>query len=101
MDGASQKVHQALCIYGELKRSKTAGGEKTQAFVAQITAAMAQLSTDEQTTLQSLYILQMTQEETAEAEDVDPSTIARWKRKAIDRLALYLYPDSYLQDNGF
>lgn len=98
---AFQKAHQALCLYGDLKRSKTAGGEKTQAFVAQITAAMAQLSTDEQLTLQSIFILQMTQEETAEAVDCDPSTIARRKRRAIERLALFLYPDSYLQENGF
>lgn len=98
---AFQQAHQALCLYGELKRTRTAGGEKTQAFLAQITAAMAQLSTNDQLILQSIYVLDMTQEETAEAVERDPSTIARRKRRAVERLALYLYPDSYLQEKGF
>lgn len=97
---ACKQTHRALCVYGELKRMKTAGGEKTQAFVAQISAALAQLPTDELCIVQSLYIMQMTQEEAAEAVECDVSTVARRKRRALDRLALHLYPDQYLQDKG-
>ena len=97
---ACKQTHEALCVYGKLKRMKTAGGEKTQAFVAQISAALADLSEEEQLVVQSIYIRQMTQEEAAEAVDCDVSTIARRKRRIIDRLALHLYPDEYLQEKG-
>ena len=97
---ACKQTHKALCVYGELKRMKTAGGEKTQAFVAQVSAALALLTMKEQHVVQNLYIMQMTQEEAAEALDCDVSTIARRKRRVIDRLALHLYPDEYLRENG-
>lgn len=97
---ACKQTHEALCVYGKLKRAKTAGGEKTQAFIAQISAALADLSKEEQIVVQSLYIHQMTQEEAAEAVACDVSTIARRKRRIIDRLALHLYPDEYLQGKG-
>lgn len=97
---ACKRVDKALCVYGEIKRTKTTGGDQTREFVAQVTAAMGELSTDEQLTVQSLYILQMTQEEAAEAIDCDPSTISRRKRRALERLALILYTDQYLQEKG-
>lgn len=97
---ACKRTDQALCVYGQIKRTKTDGGERTRAFMAQVTAAMGELSTDEQLTIKSLYIMQMTQEEAAEAIDCDPSTISRRKRRAIERLALILYPDQYLTDNN-
>lgn len=97
---ACKQVQKALCVYGKIKRMKTTGGEKTQAFVAQVSAALAQLSTEEQHVVQSLYIREMTQEEAAEALDCDVSTIARRKRRVIDSLALHLYPDEYLQEKG-
>lgn len=99
MDACKRTDH-ALCVYGQIKRTKTDGGERTRAFMAQVTAAMGELSTDEQLTIKSLYIMQMTQEEAAEAIDCDPSTISRRKRRAIERLALILYPDQYLTDNN-
>ena len=79
---------------------KTANGDKTRAFVAEITAALLQLPTDEQLTIQHIYIMQLTNEETAEVMECDPSTVSRRKRRALDRLALYLYTDKYIQDNG-
>lgn len=97
---ACKQTHEALCVYGKLKRMKTAGGEKTQAFVSQLSAALALLSIEEQHVVQSLYIREMTQEEAAEALDCDVSTIARRKRRVIDSLALHLYPDEYLQEKG-
>lgn len=97
---AYKQTHRALCVYGELKRSKTAGGDKTQAFTAQINAALANLSIDDQSIIQCIYIMQMTHEEAAEALDCDTSTVYRRKRRAINRAALYLFPDQYLDDNG-
>lgn len=97
---AYKRVDKALCVYGEIKRTKTTGGDQTREFVAKVTAAMGELSTDEQLTVQSLYILQMTLEEAAEATDCDPSTISRRKRRALERLALLMYPDQYIQDKG-
>ena len=76
---ACKQTHKALCVYGELKRMKTAGGEKTQAFVAQVSAALALLTMEEQHVVQSLYIMQMTQEEAAEA--IAPPN---WKQKLVN-----------------
>lgn len=97
---ACKRVERALCVYGEIKRTKTEGGEQTRAFVARVSAALGELSTDELLTVQSLYVLQMTQEEAAEATECDPSTVSRRKRRAVERLALLLYPDQYLLDSG-
>lgn len=97
---ACKQAHRALCVYGEIKRTKTAGGEKTRAFIVKVSAALSHLSTDDQLIIQALYIRQMTQEEAAEAVDCDPSTVSRRKRRALERLALILYPDAYLQESG-
>lgn len=97
---AYKQAHRALCVYGEIKRTKTAGGEHTAAFVARVNAALANLSTEDQMTIQALYIRQMTQEQAAEAVDCDPSTVSRRKRRALERLALILYPDQYLKESG-
>lgn len=97
---ASKQAHRALCVYGEIKRTKTAGGEQTRAFMARMSAALAVLEDSEQLIIQALYIRQMTQEEAAEAVDCDPSTVSRRKRRALERLALILYPDQYLQERG-
>lgn len=97
---ACKQAHRALCVYGEIKRTKTAGGEKTRDFMAQVSAALAQLTTEEQLIVQALYIRQLTQEEAAEAVECDPSTVSRRKRRALERLALVLYPDQYLQERG-
>lgn len=97
---AYKQAHRALCVYGEIKRTKTAGGEHTQAFTAQVSAALAALGEEEQLIIQALYIRQMTQEEAAEAVECDPSTVSRRKRRALERLALILYPDQYLRESG-
>ena len=68
--------------------------------MAQVSAALAQLTTEEQLIVQALYIRQLTQEEAAEAVECDPSTVSRRKRRALERLALVLYPDQYLQERG-
>lgn len=97
---ACKRAERALCVYGEIRRTKTAGGEQTAAFVQRITAALGELSTDELLTVQCLYIRQLTQEATAEATECDPSTVSRRKKRAVERLALLLYPDDYLRENG-
>lgn len=97
---ACKQAHRALCVYGEIKRTKTAGGEQTQAFISQVSAALAHLDTEEQLIVQALYIRQLTQEEAAEAVECDPSTVSRRKRRALERLALILYPDQYLRERG-
>lgn len=97
---ASKQAHRALCVYGEIKRTKTAGGEQTRAFMARMSAALAVLEDSEQLIIQALYIRQMTQEEAAEAVDCDPSTVSRRKRRALERLALILYPDQFLRESG-
>ena len=97
---ACKRVERALCVYGEIKRTKTAGGEQTEAFMRRVTAALGELSTDELLTVQCLYLRQLTQEATAEATECDPSTVSRRKRRAVERLALLMYPDDYLRDNG-
>lgn len=97
---ACRRAEEALCVYGEIKRSKIEGGEKTRAFVAQINAALGTLAVEDQDTVRALYVRQMTQEEAAEAVDCDPTTISRRKRRILERLALHLFPDEYLQEKG-
>lgn len=97
---AYKQAHRALCVYGEIKRTKAAGGDSTQAFIARVNAALASLGEEEQLIVQALYIRQMTQEEAAEAVECDPSTVSRRKRRALERLALILFPDQYLQEKG-
>ncbi len=96
---ACKRAERALCVYGEIKRTKTAGGEQTAAFVQRMTAALGELPADELLTVQCLYVHQYTQEATAEATECDPSTVSRRKRRAVERLALLMYPDQYLTDN--
>ncbi len=97
---ALKQAHRALCVYGEIKRAKIAGGDQTRDFMAQVSAALAHLDTEEQLIVQALYIRQLTQEKAAEAVDCDPSTVSRRKRRALERLALILYPDQYLRERG-
>lgn len=97
---ACKRVERALCVYGEIRRTKTAGGEQTSAFMQRMTAALGELPTDELLTVQCLYLRQLTQEATAEATECDPSTVSRRKRRAVERLALLMYPDDYLRDKG-
>lgn len=97
---AYKQAHRALCVYGEIKRTKTAGGDETKAFVSRVSAALANLATEEQLIIQALYIRQMTQEEAAEAVECDPSTVSRRKRRALERLSLILFPDQYLREKG-
>ena len=97
---ALKQAHRALCAYGELKRQKAAGGEHARAFMARISKALSSLGEEDQMTIQALYIRGMTQEETAWAVNCDPSTVSRRKRRALERLALILYPDQYLRESG-
>lgn len=97
---ACKRVERALCVYGEIRRTKTAGGEQTADFMQRMTAALGELPMDELLTVQCLYMRQLTQEATAEATECDPSTVSRRKRRAVERLALLMYPDQYLNDNG-
>lgn len=97
---ACKRAERALCVYGEIRRTKTAGGEQTAAFMQRMTAALGELPTDELLTVQCLYLRQLTQEATAEATECDPSTVSRRKRRAVERLALLMYPDDYLRDKG-
>lgn len=95
-----KRAEQALCSYGKIKRTKTEGGEVTASFMHQMDAALAHLSTDELITVKCLYILEMTQEQAAEAAECDPTTISRRKRRVLECVALVMYPDQYLTDAG-
>lgn len=97
---ACKQTERALCVYGEVKRTKTDGGERLATFMRRMTAALGELSTEELLTVQCLYIQQLTQEETAEVTECDPTTVSRRKRRAVERLALLMYPDQYLEDMG-
>lgn len=95
-----KQTEKALRVYGEIKRTNTAGGDATREFVERVTGAILQLPTAEQYTLQNIYMLGMTQEEAAEAEECDTSTISRRKGRALERVALMLYPDQYINEKG-
>ena len=97
---ALQKADKALRVYGEIKRARTEGGTETQAFVGRITAALSALPLDEQYTLIRLYVEGLTHESAAETDNCDPSTVSRRKRRALERVAMYLYTDQYIKESG-
>lgn len=97
---ATKKADKALRVFGEIKRAGVRGGEETQAFEARIMGALSALTLDEQYTIRRLYVEDMTNEEAAEADGCDTSTISRRKRRALRQIALYLYTDNYIQEEG-
>lgn len=97
---AIRRTDKALRVFGEIKRTRTAGGENTQAFAARVASAISALPLAEQYTITRLYIEAMTNEQAAEADDCDTSTVSRRKRRALERLALMLYTDQYIKEGG-
>ena len=97
---AIQKAERALRVYGEIKRTRTEGGAETQEFIARIAAAISILPLEEQYTIVRLYIEGLTNESAAEADECDPSTVSRRKRRALERVAMYLYTDQYIREFG-
>ncbi len=95
-----KQTEKALRVYGELKRTNTAGGDATREFMERIAGALSQLPTNEQYTLQNIYMLGMTQEEAAFQGECDVSTISRRKVRALERVALMLFPDQYINEKG-
>lgn len=95
---AIRRAERALRVYGEIKRTRTEGGADTQAFVARIAAAISVLPLEEQYTIVRLYIEGLTNETAAEADECDPSTVSRRKKRALERVAMYLYTDQYIRE---
>lgn len=97
---AIQKAEKALRVFGEIKRTRTAGGKDTQAFTSRVAGAISSLPLEEQYTITRIYIEGLTNEKAAEADDCDTSTVSRRKRRALERLALILYSDQYIKEGG-
>lgn len=97
---AIQKADKALRVFGEIKRAGLSGGEETQEFESRITRAIASLTLEEQYTIRRIYVEGLTNEEAAEADDCDTSTVSRRKKRAVSRVAIILYTDQYIKDGG-
>lgn len=97
---AIQKADKALRVFGEIKRAGVRGGEATQAFEARVMGALSALTLEEQYTIRRIYVEGMTNEEAAEADGCDTSTVSRRKRRALARVAVLLYSDQYIRDGG-
>lgn len=97
---AIQKAEKALRVFGEIKRAGLTGGRETRNFEAKIARALASLSLEEQYTIRRIYVEGMTNEEAAEADDCDTSTVSRRKKRALSRVAMILYTDQYIRDGG-
>lgn len=97
---AIQKADKALRVFGEIRRTRTTGGEETQAFAARIAGAISSLPLDEQYTITRIYIEGMTNEQAAGADDCDPTTVSRRKRRALSRLAMILYTDQFIREGN-
>lgn len=97
---AIQRADKALRVFGEIRRARTRGGEETQAFAARIAGAISALPLEEQYTVTHLYIEGMTNEQAAEADECEPSTVSRRKKRALARLAMILYPDQVIREGN-
>lgn len=87
-----------LCVYGEMKCAKIEGDANTQTWLKHVEEGLQRLTDEEQATFERLYFDRMTQEEAAEDLYIDPSTISRRKKRIIDYMSMYLFPDEYLTE---
>lgn len=97
---AIQKADKALRVFGEIKRAGVKGGKETRGFETKVMQALSVLTTEEQYTIQRIYVEGLTNEEAAEIEECDASTVSRRKRRALARIAVILYSDQYIKDRG-
>ena len=97
---AIRKADKALRVFGEIRRTRTRGGEETRAFSARIASAISSLPLEEQYTITHLYIEGMTNEEAAGVDECEPSTVSRRKKRALSRLATILYSDEVIREGN-
>lgn len=95
---AIRKADKALRVFGEIRRTRTKGGAETRAFAARIASAISSLPLDEQYTVTHLYVEGLTNEQAAEADECDPTTVSRRKKRALARLATILYTDEVIKE---
>lgn len=97
---AKRKADEALRFFGEIKRAGVCGTQETKEFEKRINRVLSVLPLELQSTVYRIYVEDMTNEEAAEADDCDTSTVSRRKSKALSRVAMLLYPDQYIRDGG-
>jgi len=97
---AKKKADRALRFFGEIKRAGITGTKETRDFEKRINRVLSLLPLEEQATICRIYVEDMTNEEAAEADDCDTSTVSRRKNRALARVAMLLYPDQYIRDGG-
>lgn len=97
---AVQKADKALRVFGEIKRAGLKGGKETRELETKVARAISSLTLEEQYTIRRLYVEGMTNEEAAEADECDTSTVSRRKKRALSRVAMILYTDQYIRDGG-
>ena len=97
---AIRKADKALRVFGEIKRAGVRGEKETREFVSRISKAISLLSLDEQYTVRRIYVEGLTNEEAAEADGCDTSTVSRRKKRALSRVAMILYTDQFIRDGG-
>lgn len=95
---AIRKAEKALRVFGEIRRTRTKGGEETKAFAARIAGAISSLPLEEQYTITHLYVEGLTNEQAAEVDECDPTTVSRRKKRALARLAMLLYTDDFIKE---
>lgn len=95
---AIRKADKALRVFGEIRRTRTKGGTETRAFAARIASAISSLPLEEQYTVTHLYVEGLTNEQAAEADECDPTTVSRRKKRALERLATILYSDQIIKE---
>lgn len=92
-----KKTHKLMCVYGEMKCAKIEGDETTKAWLKRVEEGLKRLTEDEQATFERLYFDHMTQEETAEDLYIDTSTVSRRRKRILEFMSMYLFPDEYLK----
>lgn len=97
---AKKKAEKALRVFGEIKRAGVCGTKETRDFEKRITRALSLLPLDEQYTIRRIYVEGLTNEEAAEADGCDTSTVSRRKKRALSRVAMLLYTDQFIRDGG-
>lgn len=97
---AKKKADKALRVFGEIKRAGVCGTKETKDFERRVNRVLSLLPLEEQYTIRRIYVEGMTNEEAAEADDCDTSTVSRRKSRALSRVAMLLYPDQFIRDGG-
>lgn len=88
-----------LQMYSEIKHQDGKRGDDAREFEKQVEKALSKLAAEERRALTLTYIEGKTNEQAAEVDGCDPTTISRRKKRGLKHMAAALHAGQYIADN--